>query len=83
MCKHTYYIKLHQQFFNHVHLVLDLFNLHKEAQQVTIAIAQQQTNQKQLRNNNTVTIPIGKQTNKDERLKILASQNKDNTRSKT
>jgi hypothetical protein len=41
MCKHTYYMKLHQQFSNVVHLVLDLFNLCKEAQQVAIATAQQ------------------------------------------
>jgi hypothetical protein len=76
-------MKFHQQFSNLVHLVFDLFNLRKEVQQVTIAITQQQNNKKKLRNNNTATIPIGKQINKDERWKILASQSKDNTRSKT
>jgi hypothetical protein len=83
LCVDTYYMKLRQQFSNLVHLVLNLFNLHKEAQQVTIVTAQQQNNPKNLRNNNTTTIPIGKQTNKDERWKFFASQSKDNTYLKT
>jgi hypothetical protein len=39
-------MKLHQQFSDLVHLVLDLFNLRKEVQQVATAPAQQQNNKK-------------------------------------
>ncbi len=46
MCKHTYCMKLHQQFYDLVHLVLDILNLCKEAQEVATATAQQQNNTK-------------------------------------
>ncbi len=48
MCKQTCCMKLHQQFYDHVHLVLDIFNLHKEVQQVAIVVAQQQNNTKKI-----------------------------------
>lgn len=48
MCKHTCCTKLHQQSYDLVHLVLDIFNLHKEVQQVANVVAQQQNNIKKV-----------------------------------